>query len=332
MNKSLVILAALSATRVAAADPHHVLVLRSEGNADAGTRSKIDTQVLKLAKNIEGNVEGGDISYSDATTAAGCANPGDAACKDDVLATMGADELVVTTVTTAPGGELKVDVKRLAKGQAPKEATATVPAATPDAKLDADIGPMFGLAAPTPPPAPVVAKEPAKEPPPVEKPKPAPVPTPAAEPTHTAAPARTAQVGQPGGTDVTAAPNGQVVPTTEGEPGSRRLEITGMAVGGGLALLGIVMWAEADSTQSQINSAPTRSPKDFQNLQDLESQGDTYATLGNVMFIGGVAVAAVSTYFFFRDRHSDHRAQQARIVPTVFPHGGGLTLSFGGRP
>ena len=50
------------------------------------------------------------------------------------------------------------------------------------------------------------------------------------------------------------------------------------------------------------------------------------------MTLPSVAIAAVSTYFYIRDRHADHRSQQARIAPVVFDHGAGLTLSFGGRP
>ncbi len=317
MRPSLVVVALGAAARLAAADGHHVLVLRAEGSADAGTRSKVDTQVLKLAKNVEGNVEAGDISYSDATTAAGCASPTDAACRDEVLATMGADEIVITTVNTAPGG-VKVDVKRIAKGNAPREATTTIPAGQPpDAKMNAEIGPMFGLAAPPPP----VAEAP--------KPSPPPPPPPAADkPATPPPPTRTAQAG--GDTGVTGAPNGQVAPPPpEGETGNRRLELTGLAVGGGLVVVGAIFWAEASSTQSDINSAPTRSPKDFQNLMNLESRGDTYAMLGNVMFIGGVAVAAVSAFFYIRDRRA-HRAQTARLAPAVFDHGAGLTLSFGG--
>src|SRR5439155_23846920 len=168
-----VLLLFLAATGVASAESRHVLVLRAEGNADAGARSKVDTQVLKLAKNIEGNVEAGDISYADATMAAGCPSPTDPACKDEVLATMGADEIVVSTVSNGPGGELKVSVKRLAKGSASREASTTVPGGQPpDAKMNADIGPMFGLVG-APKPAPVAETHPAPMPTP-----PAPLPPP----------------------------------------------------------------------------------------------------------------------------------------------------------
>jgi hypothetical protein len=127
---------------------------------------------------------------------------------------------------------------------------------------------------------------------------------------------------------VTAAPNNQV-PPPEGHADHHKLELTGMAVGGSLVVLSVVMWAEASSTQNDINSAPTRTHADFVHLQDLENSADTYAALGNVMFIGGLAVGAVSTYFWWRDRKSGS-TQQARIAPAVFDHGAGLTLSFGG--
>jgi hypothetical protein len=47
------------------------------------------------------------------------------------------------------------------------------------------------------------------------------------------------------------------------------------------------------------------------------------------MFVGGLAIGAVSTYFFWRDRKSAS-TQQARLAPAVFDHGAGITLSFGG--
>ena len=56
---------------------------------------------------------------------------------------------IVTTVTTAPNGELKIAVRRIAKATAPKDAATTVPAGqAPDAKMNAEIGPLFGLVQP----------------------------------------------------------------------------------------------------------------------------------------------------------------------------------------
>ena len=313
----------LCAASVAYADPKHTLVLKSDGSASADAKAKIDTQVLKLAKSIGGNVEAGEISFIDATAAVGC-NPSESSCKDEVLATLGVDEVVVTTVDKAASGGTTVTVRRVSKSGMPKEQTTTIPPGqAPDAKLNTDIGPMFGaVQAAPPPPTPTPTPEPAPMPPataPVDTAPPPPAPTPAK-------PVATAQA-EP---TVTAAPQGQVVaPTTDEHVDHRRLELTGMGVGGGLVLLSFVMWAEAGSTQSDIDSAPTKTATDLKNLQDLENQGDTYAGLGNVFFIGGLGLAAVSTYFWWRDRRADH-GQQARIAPTVFDHGAGVSLSFGG--
>jgi hypothetical protein len=322
--KRIIGLSLLLGAHLASADPKHTLVLKSDGNASADTRAKIDTQVLKLAKTIGGNVEAGEISYADATAAVGC-TPSESSCKDEVLTTLGVDEIVVTTVSNAPGGELKITVRRIAKTGMPKEQSTQIPAGqAADAKLNSDIGPMFGLVqappvATEPPPPTTTTTTPPPPPPPVTT---TPPPTTTTN-TTPPAPVTTAQTDT-----VTAAPNGQIAPP-EGHADHRRLELTGMAVGGGLVLLSFVMWAEASSTQSDIDSAPVKTSTDLQHLKDLENQGDAYAGVGNLMFLGGVGLAAVSTYFWWRDRRADH-GQQARLAPAVFDHGGGVVLSFGG--
>jgi hypothetical protein len=318
------------AAHAASADPRHTLVLKSEGNASADVRGKVDVQVLKLAKSVGGNVEAGEVSFSDATTMVGC-NPSESSCKDQVLETLGVDEIVVTNVDKAPGGGLKITVRRIPKSGMPSEQTTLVPGGqAPDAKLNSDVGPLFGAAEPPPKPdkpsdASIGAALGATAGGDSAATTPAPTPAPT-EPAATTlpAPVRTAQVDT-----VTAAPNNQVAPAPEDRVDHRRLELTGMAVGGGLVLLSLIMWAEAGSMQSDIDAAPTKTANDFKNLTDLENQADTYAGLGNVMFVGGVVVAGVSTYFWWRDR-THASTHQARIAPAVFDHGAGLTLSFGG--
>jgi hypothetical protein len=272
-------LATTLAPVLASADPHHILVLRAEGTADQAARQKVDVQILKLAKSVPGNIEAGDISLADASAAVGC-NPDEQACKDEVLTTMGVDEIVMTTVNAAPGAELRVSVKRIAKGNA-REATSAIPAGqAPDARLNADIGPLFGLVVATPP---------------ADKPKPPPtgttgttgttgstgmtgttgatpvgVPPVGTATDHGDGSVQTAQAGtEP---TVTGAPNNQVPPTTpEGAHDNSKLEIAGMAAGGGLLLISFIMWAEAASTQNDINNAPTNSKNDLINLANLQS-------------------------------------------------------------
>ena len=354
----IITLGILVTASVASAAPRHVLVLRSEGNADAATRANVDQQVTKLAKTLEGNIEVGEITFADAAAAVGCSGS-EAQCRDDVLGMMGVDELVSTSVSAMPSGDVRVMVHRIPKGAATKDAQTTVPAGgSLDAKIAAEIGPMFGVKVKpaTPPPAapPVVAKTPT--PPPVvtssttmgpASPPPttgagAPVgafgnapgpagspanPPPGGEPpTTTAAPVRTAQLDQNPG-PMTAPANG-AMPLDQ--PRSSRA-VTGMAIGGGLVVLSVILWAEAGSVQNDINNAPTRTPADFKNLKDLESKGDAYSGLGNLTFIGGLVVGGISGYFFYKDRKA-HSSSQARITPTLVDHGVGLAFTYGGLP
>jgi len=307
---------------IASADPHHVLVLKSEGPADAATRAKVDASIVKLAKHLDGKVTAGDITLGDAAAAVGC-QPETPQCKDEVLATLAVDEVVATTVVPERNGNLKITVRRISKAST-KDATTTI-APTQTDKLD-PISPLFGMPA-APGPAPVTAPTTS----------PAPSPTPAIStttpPTGDTPPPETA----PAPTPVPApAPAALPPPTTtmtevDDHSGRRRYELAGMIGGGGCVVLSFVLWGAAASTQKDIDKAPTKTTKDIQNLKDLESKGDAQAGLGNLLFVGGIALGAVSTYFYIKDRNS-HGSSQARVTPTVFDHGAGLTLTIGGAP
>jgi hypothetical protein len=128
---------------------------------------------------------------------------------------------------------------------------------------------------------------------------------------------------------VTAAPNNTIPPAEPHEGGNRKLELAGLVGGGVLMVVGIGMWAAASSTQGDINNASTKTVADFHNLQNLESNADTYALAGNLAFFTGVAVAAVSGYFLWRD-HRRGEQRTARIAPAVMGRGAGVTLTIGG--
>jgi hypothetical protein len=330
MTKTLTALLLVAATSIASADPRHILVLRAEGNADAATRAKVDAQVARLAKTLDGNVEIGEISFTDAAAAVGCSGS-EAQCKDDVLSTMGVDELVSTSVSAMASGDVHIMVHRIPKGAPIKDAQTTVMVKDSlDAKVASDVGPIFGVKAP-----------PATTPPP---PTPTPTPTPVGAfgnappttPTPTTTPG--APVGAFGNTPAPVQtaqldPNPQPLPlplqpTTEGRENNRAL--IGIAIGGSLLLTGIIFWAEASSTQGDINSAPTSTPADFTNLKNLEDKGDSYSNLGNILFVGGLVVSGVSGYFFWKQRRAG--ASQAMITPTLLDHGAGIAFTYGGLP
>jgi hypothetical protein len=287
------------------------MVLKSEGTADAASRGAIETHVNRLAKNIEGKVEAGDITLSDAAAAAGC-NAAEATCKDEILATFAVDEMVTTTVTGTSAGGYTVTVRRLQKGKAPKAAASTLPAGKPSqAKLDQDIGPLFGVALATTP-----LTDPAKQTEPTTQP---------------AAPVTAAPVDPYAGT-TNPNPTGvqqQPITQTDTQPPSRKWQKIGMGVGAGLVLLSFVMWTGASSKQDEIDNAPANSPADFMRLRDLESEADGLAGGGNLFFIAGVVVGGVSAYYYWK-KGRQARPTTARVTPTVFPHGAGLVLTFGG--
>ncbi|MEO8550610.1 MAG: hypothetical protein ABI678_11575 [Kofleriaceae bacterium] len=324
----------VATTTVAYAAPRHVLVLRAEGNADAAARGSVDGQIAKLAKSLDGNIELGEISFTDAAAAVGCSGS-EAQCRDEVLGMMGVDELVSTTVTAMPSGDVRILVHRIPKGAATRDAQTTVPAGQSlDAKIASEVGPMFGVKAKpgTPTPPPVVTNTTTLPPPPPATTTTAPPTTAGAPvgafgnvPGPAPAPVRTAQLD----------PNGPVTgaPTNAVALDERRTSraTTGLAIGGGLVVLSVILWAEASSVQGDINAAPTTTPADFRNLKDLEAKGDAYSGLGNLTFLGGLVVGGISGYFFWKDRRA-HHTSQARLVPTLVDHGIGLAFTYGAVP
>jgi hypothetical protein len=306
--------------RLAAAEPRKVLVLQSEGRADAGLRARIDAAVARLAAAAQLQASAGELTFTDAATAVGC-RPDAPRCKDEVIGMLSVDEIVLTTVTPKPGG-VEIAVQRVARGGAARDATMLLATGASPDKLDA-IAPLFseprgaargpasGVPAPAPPAAPAIAPAPSAEPAPV-------------------VPAPTAVAPAPPAVPETA-PTGSAPLADQPAPRDRRLELAGMIGGGSMLALGVVLWGAASSTQDDINQAPTRTRQDLANLRDLESRGDVYAAAGNVLVVTGVVLGGIATYLYLRDRRAAG-AQTARLVPTVLDHGAGLVLTLGGMP
>ena len=323
--------------RLAAAEPRKVLVLQSEGRADATLRAKIDAAIARLATAAQLQAAAGELTFTDAATAVGC-RPDAPSCKDEVIGMLSVDEIVLTTVTPKPGG-VEIAVHRIARGGAARDATMLLPTGARPDKLEA-IAPLFreprdatrGAAS-----APAAASQPpAGEK--IDRPAtaaPAPPAAPAIAPATPAEPAPgipapTAVVPAPPAVPETAPAGGPPVADQPG-PTDRRLELAGMIGGGSLVALGAILWGAASSTQDDINQAPTRTHQDLANLRDLESRGDVYAAAGNVLVVTGAVLGGIVTYLYLRDRRAAG-ARTARLVPTVIDHGAGLVLTLGGMP
>lgn len=296
----------------AAADPRTIQVLKTQGKIDAAMRSKIDAAILEHAK-ADANATAGDITFSEAAAAVGC-KPDAPACKDEVREMLAVDEVVYANATRKPGS-IELTVYRVGKGGTGRELKTTIATDKPVDKLDG-VAPLFinarPVASPTPEPAP-----PAPAPT-----QPAPAPTSDAPvmnnqiseglPAPTAAPSPTP--GQPQNVDMPTHPN-------------RRLQLIGMVGGGAMVFVGLMCWGAAADLQDQVDAAPTATNAQIMELRDLEKRGDSYAGLGNFLFLGGAVLGGISTYYFLQGRKRMQAATTAtRITPTVFDGGAGVTI------
>lgn len=327
-SRHLAALLALAVSRPAAADPHKLLVLQSEGRADAATRAKIDAAILKLASAAEPQAVAGELNFSDAATAVGC-KPDTPLCKDEVLGMLSVDEIVITTIAPKPGG-LEVTVRRFAKGGASRDATMLLATGAAPDKLDG-IAPLFGGNPPAPfgppgPPGPPGPTGPAVAT--TERPS---TEHPSGEPP--VIPAPTAVTHEPAPPPVATTPDEHTSGAID-QPSTRRhrLELAGMYGGAGMVTLGLLFWAGASSVQNDINNARTNTKQDLMHLKDLESKGDGYAGLGNLLVITGLAAGGLGAVFYIKDRHTASSMSVARLTPAVFDHGAGLVFTMGGTP
>ncbi|HEX4417145.1 MAG TPA: hypothetical protein VH165_04555 [Kofleriaceae bacterium] len=297
---------AVSAPTVAGTAPHKVLVLPAEGTADAATRGKLTAQIARLARRLDGTIATGDATFSDTALAVGCA-PEASGCSDEVMATLGVDELVWATATR-DAGQIRLIVRRAARGTATREQVLTVSAgaATAD-RLDGELGPLFA-------------------PPPSEPP----IASPGATP-NPAGP-RPPAIGGAAGTEPAAPAAGaaSASPATALEADHGRNDhntALGIAIGGAVAAgVGIALWTSYSGLQDQIDHHPNRTSDEINDLISLENRAQTYAISGDVLVIAGLAAGGLAAYYLLRDHH----AHAVAIAPAPVAHGGGLTLTIAG--
>ena len=284
--------ATLGVTRPAAAAPHKILILPADGTADAATRAKLTAQIVKLSRGLGGQVATAEATFADTALAVGCA-PEAPGCTDQVLATLGVDELIWATVTK-DGGQARVVVRHATKGAATREASMTVAAGEPAERIDAGLAPVFAPPAATPD----------------GSLKPA---TPPTDPRTQPPPA----AGEPGAAQ-------PLPPGPPEDPHDRNLGI-GLAAGGGVALvLGFALWASYSSVQDSIDTHAINKRSDFDDLTALEDRAATYAIAGDCLVLAGLAAGGFGAYYLYRSQHEHHVV----VTPAPVAGGAGLTLTI----
>ncbi|HEY4181599.1 MAG TPA: hypothetical protein VGM90_32370 [Kofleriaceae bacterium] len=315
-----IVAAALVAAMVspAWADPRKMLVLQAEGRSDGKIKVQVDAAIIKLAKTTDAQISPGDISMTDAAAAVGCQidAPG---CSDEILQMLSVDELVYAVVSPKPGGN-EVIAYRIGKGGTKREAKSMILTGKPADKIDG-VAALF-LQSTTNSLPPAGTPTPVAEPP-VTTAEPQPLPTTTELPPEPTTTTTT--------TTTTVRPAEQPPQYVDQPQPKSKWPLIGTITGGGMVLLGFACWGKASSVQSEIDGAPTATRADLNHIKDLEKNGDGFAGLGNIMFIGGAVLGGISAYYLVKQRRSG-ATTTARIQPTAFDHGAGIALTIGGSP
>lgn len=276
-----------------AAASHTILVLPVDGTADAATRAKLTARIVKLSKGLDGQVSTAQATFADTALAVGC-EPQAPGCSEQVIATLGVDELVWATATQERG-QTKLVVRRTMKGAATRELSMTIAWDDAPARIDAAMAPLF---------------------------------TPSSAAPESAVSGPTAPT--PGPRIAPPSPTGEIVPeqVPPGRAGDHRDRTAGIAfaAGGGVALvLGLALWGSYASLQESIDNHPTSSRGDFDDLKALEDRAATYAITGDCLVVVGLAAGGLGAYYLYRD-HRRHIA----VTPAPIGNGAGLTLTIPG--
>lgn len=102
--------------------------------------------------------------------------------------------------------------------------------------------------------------------------------------------------------------------------------------GSGAALvgLGVIFYAIASGKQDEVNEHPTDTLADLRALEDLESSGKTFTTLGNVgAIVGGLAAATGLSLIAIQ---GSRKERGPTVTPMPMQGGAGLTLTLWGTP
>jgi hypothetical protein len=260
--KWLAVVALVALAAPAAAARHKILVLPVEGTADAATRGRLTAGLVRLARSLDGQVATGNATFADTALAVGC-DPRAPGCRDEVMATLGVDELVWATATS-DRGQVRLTVRRATRRGAAREVSTVFAADEPEDRITAGIAPVFSSdAAPL---VPATGSEPASA---------------------------------PAIADPVAAPPAPPAPLRDRR--DRTLGIA-LAAGGGVGVaLGLSLWASYASLQDQIDHHALRTLADFREVRSLEDSASTRAIAGDLCLVAGLIAGGFGAYFLVRD-------------------------------
>ncbi len=282
-----------------------VMVLPTEGKVDGDARlaGDVSEALMRGARRATPNVARATASLADTAVIVGC-DPSERPCVDAVAAALNVDQMLLAKVSSEGAGA-SVEVTAVSRESAPvsrrfpvrgasrRQDLATIEAAVPG-MLDAEY--QGGDA---PPPPPDDRPPPDGRPPPDDRPPPD-------------GPVDGTPLGPPGGGD---------------EPGrgfSPRAPMY-LAIGGGaLVVGGLAFWGLAAAKQGAIDDAPDATADDLAALEALEARGRTYATVGNVLVVGGAAIGAAGAVWWWKTR--GRTPATATITPVVTPGGAAVLL------
>jgi len=296
------IVAVVVALTAPAAASHKILVLPVEGAIDAATRNRLTADIARLARSLDGQVASGSATFADTALAVGC-DPRAASCSDEVMATLGVDELV-WGAASGDRGQIRLVVRRAARGAAVREVSTTFASGDAGDRIAAGIAPLFA-----PPGAP---------------PEPGPAPRPAAPPSAPPSPA-VAAAQAPLGPAAEPGPPLAAAPGPGDDHRDRRLGIALAAAGGGSLVLGLALWVSYASVQDSIDHHATRTVGDFRDLTALEDRAGTYAIASDVFVIAGLVAGGLGGYLLYRDHHR----HAVTVAPAPVPGGAILTVTGG---
>ena len=102
----------------------------------------------------------------------------------------------------------------------------------------------------------------------------------------------------------------------------RNIGIACASGGGVFIIIGLALWASESSKQDEIDNAPTQTLSELRHLQDLEDKAQTYAIVGDLVLLGGLALGGIGGWMLYKD----HQERSVVVTPAATPTGPAVVL------